>query len=94
LLRKLGTDSNTGAPYPTHQITANDIASRLQQVSKRQKRSEITDPDISANFSTEKLNTALLAVKSGIAVDWFTQNLFKILYKGPKHGSSPFFDAG
>jgi hypothetical protein len=34
LLRKLGTDSNTGASSPTHQITANDIASRLQRVSK------------------------------------------------------------
>jgi hypothetical protein len=60
-----------------HQLTANDIASRLQRVSKvpmeqshlrsmkralRQKRRELTiDPDISANFSTEELNTALLA---------------------------------
>jgi hypothetical protein len=34
LLRKLGTDSNTGAFCLTHQITAIDIASRLQRVSK------------------------------------------------------------
>jgi hypothetical protein len=32
----------------------------------RQKRRELTiDPDLSANFSTEELNTALFAVKSG-----------------------------
>jgi hypothetical protein len=34
LLLTLGTDSNTGASSLTHQITANDISSRLQQVSK------------------------------------------------------------
>jgi hypothetical protein len=34
----------------------------------RQKRRELTiDPDLSANFSTEELNKALLAVKSGKA---------------------------
>jgi hypothetical protein len=34
----------------------------------RQKRIELTiDPDFSANFSTEELNTALLAVKYGKA---------------------------
>jgi glycine cleavage system protein P-like pyridoxal-binding family len=80
LLRKLGTDLNTGASSPTHLITVNYIASRLQGVSKvpmdqshvrstkrvlRQKRRELTvDPDLSANFSTEELNTAVLAVKS------------------------------
>jgi hypothetical protein len=83
LLRKLGIDSNTGASSATHQTTANDIASRLQQVSKvpmdqshvrstkralRQKRRELSnDPNLSANFSPEELNTALLTVKSGKA---------------------------
>jgi hypothetical protein len=71
----------SGVSSPTHQITANDIALRLQQVSKvpmdqshvrstkralRQKPREITiDPNLSGNFSTKELNTALLAVKSG-----------------------------
>jgi hypothetical protein len=77
LFRKLGTDSNTGASFPKHQITENDIASRLKRVSKvpmdqshvrsmkrtlRQKRRELTiDLDLSADLS------ALLAVKSGKA---------------------------
>jgi hypothetical protein len=75
--------SSTGASSPAHQITANDIASRLQRVSRvpmdqshvrstkralRQKRRELKiDPNLSANFLTEELNTALLAVKSGKA---------------------------
>jgi hypothetical protein len=78
LLRKLGIDSNTGASSATHQTTANDIASRLQRVSKvpmdqshvrsTKKRRELSiDPDLSANFSTEELTTALLTVKSGKA---------------------------
>jgi hypothetical protein len=79
LLRKLGTDTSSAAPS-THQITANGIASRLLGVSKgpmdqnlvrstkralRQKRRELTiDPEISADFSPEELNTALLTKKS------------------------------
>jgi hypothetical protein len=70
-------------PIRTHQITANDIASRLQRVFKdpmdqshvrstkrvlRQKRRELTiDPELLPNFSTKELNTVLLAVKSGKA---------------------------
>jgi hypothetical protein len=80
MLRKLGIGSNTGHSSPTHQVTANDIASRLQQLSKvlmdqshvrstkrtlRLKRRELSiNPDLSANYSTEELNTALLTVKS------------------------------
>jgi hypothetical protein len=82
-LRELGTDLNTGASSPAHQITSNDIASRLQRISKvpidqshlrstkralSQKPREFPiDPDLSANFSTKELNTALLAVKCGKA---------------------------
>jgi Reverse transcriptase (RNA-dependent DNA polymerase)/Endonuclease-reverse transcriptase len=82
LMRKLGTDLNT-ATSPTNQISANDIASRLLRISKvpmeenfvrstkrdlRQKRRELTiDTTISADFSLEDLNTALLSFKSGKA---------------------------
>jgi hypothetical protein len=60
----------------------------------RQKRRELTiDPDLSANFSIEELNTALLALKSGklhVLMVEFTRNLLKVLAQGPKNGSSPF----
>jgi hypothetical protein len=37
LLRKLGTDSNTSASSPTHQITANDIHSEKKSCKIHQK---------------------------------------------------------
>jgi hypothetical protein len=69
--------------HQTHQITANDIASRLLRVSKvpidrshvrstrrslRERRRELSiDQSLSADFTLAELDMALIAVKSGKA---------------------------